>query len=191
MPFSNVEKESRKPPAMIQVPPSAWAAEWPENPGEPVMCGLRPLSEADLIFANGEAVKEALLMYPPSMEGCDDPRNSAYHDAQMRYVVSRGTCDPNDVTKPWEFWGKHGGDGVVQDALTMHGLKMLWDAIERVTIETSPVEPEATDADIQELLTKAPDALAAMPQWQAARVRRLLHWCLNAALAAKGEVTDG
>lgn len=191
MPFSKVEKESRKPPAMIVVPATAFAPTWRDNPEGDVLVGLRPLSEADLIFCNGEAVKLALQFYPVGLAGAEGPRNTAYHDAQMRYVVSRGTCDPNDVTQPWEHWGKWGGDEIIREALTMNGLKLLWDAIERVTIETSPVEPLATDEDIQELLTKAPVALAAMPTWQAARVRRLLHFCFNIVLSSSGEVNDG
>jgi hypothetical protein len=190
--FSKIEKETRKPPAMVQVPASAWAPSWKDAPLDPVLVGLRPLSEQDLVFCNGEAVKHAFRFYPTSLdEGVATARDAAYHDLQMRLAVSRATCDPNDVTQPWEVWGRHGGDELVREVLTTEGVKFLWDHLERVTIETSPVEPQATDEDIQELLKKAPGALAAMPHWRAARVRRLLHFCLNQTLAALGEVTDG
>lgn len=192
MPFSTIERASRKPPAMVQVQPVVWAPTWKDAPEEPVMVGLRPLSEADLVFCNGEAVKLAIQFYPLATDAAAvEARDRAYNEALMRLAVSRGTCDPNDVTQPWEFWGKYGGDEVVRDALTTNGLKMLWDALERVTIETSAVEPEATDQDIIELLTKAPKALAAMPTWQAARTRRLLHFLLNQCLEALGETSDG
>jgi hypothetical protein len=84
-------------------------------------------------------------------------------------------------------WGRWGGDELVRDALTPEGVKLIWDALERTTIETSPTSALATDEEVAELVVKAPRALAEMPPWQAQRVRRLLRFCLEEMSAALGE----
>lgn len=171
------------------VPVLAWSHTWDDRPREPVMAGLRPLSEADLVFCRTEALRIVDGWYPGAQVDAmgEVDRIVAYNDALMRLGVSRGTCDPNNVREAWDVWGRHGGDELVREALTVEGTKMLWDALERTTMEVSPVLAAATDEEIAELTDKAARALTSMPKWQAQRVRRLLRFCLDTCVGALGE----
>jgi hypothetical protein len=96
----------------------------------------------------------------------------------IRWIVARGTTDPNDVALPFELWAEAPED-IVKDALTPEGAKAIYDAIERLAIETSPVLEEATLDDVGELFAFAFEAFPKMPPEKAKRVRRLLKFCLN------------
>lgn len=179
------------PAAIVRVPVSAWASSWRDRPLEEETIGVRPLTEGDVVFARSEAARIALGAHPVPPEGTPDvfadERNAAFNDALLRMGASRGTCDPTDASQPWGGWGRHGGDVLVLEALTVEGARLLWDAIERVTIDTSPVMPQATDEEITELAEKAARATQRMPAGRAARLRRLLRFALNETLEALGE----
>jgi hypothetical protein len=137
--------------------------------------GVTLLSESDLARAKSMAAEEAWRLYPRRED--DERRIEAMTEALVRLVVAYGTCAPDDVTRPWDLWGAAPED-TVQSALTVDGVKFLFDAIERLAIARSPaIEPSVDDVD--ELWLLAPECLPRMPKARADRVRRLMRFCVD------------
>ena len=182
-PFARAKANACPPAGTEVIPARAFSPEWDGKPDDEVCFGIRPLSNTDIDFVRGEAFKRMQAAFP----GIDVSRDEvttelatqAYNDGLMRLAVARGTCDPNDARRPHPVW-QGMADDIVHDALTVEGTKAIYDALERTTIAASPVRREIKDDELEELITKAPKALAAMPDWQARRVRRLLAWALDA-----------
>lgn len=182
--FDKVLAENRSPPAVERIPMSSFHPS--ANAASDMMIGVRPLSDADMTYCRGEALRAAVAWVQERGELASEVRAETYNDILMQLAVARGSCDPNDVNAPFEVWGVSGQEpGVVGSYLTSHGVKLVFDAIERVTIATSPVRPEIEDDQIQELAAKAASALAAMPSWQAARARRLLAFVHDEIVSVK------
>jgi hypothetical protein len=125
------------------LPRSAFADVWSGKPAGDVAIGLRVLSEADVQTARAEAAKLAVELHPED----GDDRIDAFNDALVRWAVARGTTDPNDVRRPYF----EAAEDTVRDALTSHGALAVYEALERLTIETSPLEPPASNDDLHSL----------------------------------------
>ena len=171
------EESTLAPVATQVVPPEAFSMRWLRRPKDATCCGLRPLSESDIRFAMVEAER---LVKRCVEQGARDESvlTGVYNDALICLAVARGTCDPNNATRSWDVWGGAPED-TVQDALTKEGAKALYDAIERVTIATSPVRPEIRDAEFDELFAIARESLARLPPPRAQRCRRLFYFLLT------------
>ena len=118
--------------------------------------------------AKAEAAREA------SSRGLSTDR---YGEALVAWVVGFSACDPNDASKP--FFQR--GDEEARQRLTPEALRCLWDETEMAHLETSPLRPEASDVDLAELaLTMTdPGAWERLSRGDAARLRRLLRFCLE------------
>lgn len=171
--YSDLGKE---PPGMRVAPPTIWHPRWSKRPRSPIAIGLRPLSFGEPTEARSLAADHAWQMHPQDAGSEDELRLEAYNDALVRFVVVRGTCDPNDVEKSLALW-EGVGDSLAFLALTADGARWLYDAIEAVTIECSPVQREAEDAELAGLEARLREA--ALPAGKAARVRRLLGFALD------------
>lgn len=175
--FAEVADEiDRTPPASMIVQPSTFASTWDSRPVQEELVGLRPLSSDDMTYALGEAYRLAMRDHPHDSD--KSGREIAYNENIMRLAIARGTCDPNDLTKAWEVWGGSPEDAV-HYALTREGTKSLWDAIERVSIETSPVRAQIDDEDLARLARIVKATLARMPAARSARARRLFLFLLE------------
>lgn len=139
----------RTPPGFVVVPKSAWATSWAKAPKDDVAIGLRLLSESDVQIARAWAAKKASAMFLVDGRLTDsDDFNAAYNDALMRYAVARSACDPNDASAP--YW--QAAEDVVGVALTSGGVRLIYDAIERMHVAMSPTTPIANDQDVAELV---------------------------------------
>lgn len=165
--MSRFAADERKPTGSLVVGPTAFADDYKERPGDDSCIGLRLLSEQDIVFARGEAAKLAVSIEEP------EARLETYNDALMRYLVARAACDPNNATEPF-----FPDEDIAFRALSVEGTKALYDAYERLTIETSPVQPEATAEDLLGVAELAVKALPMLPPERASRVRRLLGFCI-------------
>jgi hypothetical protein len=173
--FGEVAKGQKAPLATMVLPPSAFSPAWPDAPTEPVCVGLTLLSDGDAERALPAAMAEAWQVFP-RVE--DQPlRYAAAEDILLRYIVARGTTDPNDVSEPPELWSEAPED-IVKHALTIEGVRAIFDALERLRLSTSPAMLEATDEQIA-LLPNMTKGLNVIPTWRAVRVRRLLAFCLG------------
>ena len=176
--FSSIERpEVATPPAHTRVvPPTVFASTFKGRPTSEVCAGFRALSEDDLTFVSQDAAKRAWEAHPQPLD--EELRIAAYNACVLRTMVARGTCDPNDCTKPWDMW-KGAPDLNVHTMLTHDGARFLFAEVERATILASPLRAEATDADMLTLFAVLTDALPKVPHGAASRVRRMLAYALD------------
>lgn len=78
----------------------------------------------------------------------EEGRIECFNDTLVRWVVARGTCSPDDVTKPCSLWPAL-ADDIVMEALTPRGARFLFDEIDLMSRELSPVRDEADDDDVE------------------------------------------
>lgn len=179
--FSEVEQQ--RPPSHVNVPPTAWASAWADRPLEEVCIGLRLVPDADLEDARIEAYRRAKGLVPDHEKSAEATEVfiATFQDALVRWVIARGTCDPNDVYRPWETWADAAEDIAVEQALTDHGAQLIYDAWERMRLEANIGLAAASDADLAllpELLRRLP-RLAESSRTSELRLRRLLRFVLE------------
>jgi hypothetical protein len=172
-----------RPPRVIVVPFTAFADGWKGKPKDDVAMGLRRLSEADTQSARAEADQLSRELHDHPGE----ERDAAFNDALMRWAVARATTDPNDVHQPFFDMA----EDTVREALTSHGVRRIYEELERLTIATSPLHPIATDEDLRELVARLSDAatLDQLTTGQARQLRRLLRHCLDELRLITGSPT--
>lgn len=160
-----------KPADVVMVLPEHFADAWPSKSAEPVRVGLRLVSEKDLQTARAQASKTAWDHFPDE-DLDEDERIDCYNAALMTWVVACATCHPDDASKPWIDMAHDN----LQLALTSGGLRSLWERVEALTVECSPLAPEATDDELTALFAAVQSGAA----WTSAdvpavrRARRLL-----------------
>lgn len=179
--FSDIER--LQPPSTIVVSPNAWSSTWAKRPKEDVCLGLRFVSDRELEDAHIEAYKRAERLFPAhkESEAAKELFAASFTGTLMRWVVARGTCDPNDVTQLWELWADAAEDIAVEMALTDHGVQFIYDAWERMRIAADIAMPVASDDDISLLseLAKRLPTLAGQSRAREQRCRRLLRFVLE------------
>jgi hypothetical protein len=153
----------------------AFADDWREKPeGGEIALGLRKVSDADAQTARAEAAKFATDMH-------DDQQGQieSFNDALMRWLVVRGTCDANDVTKNAPLFD--GSEENVRNALTSKAIRYIWDEIDRFHVETSPLVSAASDEDMVAFsnIVAQVDLLNQMSSGAALRIRKLVSFCLT------------
>ena len=172
------QADARLPPDAVTVPLGAFSPEWEERPTGDVCMGLRPVPPRDLEDARKAAADVATKLYPEAQRG--EPHMSLwmdhYHDMLLRSIVARGTCDPNDVTQPWEGW-RADPDDIARMVLTTDGAQFLFDAWERMRASCNVATKPATDEELIELITLLP-TVDGLGRTRALRARRLLAHCL-------------
>lgn len=171
------------PPGTVVVPPAAWSSQWSDRPEEEVCIGLRFVPDADLEDARVEAYRRAAGLFPDHEKSPETTELfiTSFQDGLVRWVIARGTCDPNNLHNPWECWNAAPEDIAVEQALTDLGAQLIYDAWERMRIQANIALPTATDADLlllPELLRRLP-RMAAVSRTRALRVRRLLRFVLE------------
>ena len=174
--WSNVvAQKGQTPPRTITLDPSAFGDTWHRRPAKAISVGIRTIGVLDIADARSAAAQAALQRH--GEEG-DIAAVEAYHDELMAWVVSRCTCDPDDVHLELPLW-----DGMPQDSakegLTPAGMRTIFDAYERLTIEQDPSQVEATDDEIVRLPDVYAAAVAHLQGDRLARVRRLVRFVLD------------
>lgn len=173
------QQAARTPPDAITVSPRAFSPEWDDRPKDDVCIGLRPIPTRDLEDARREAADAATKMFPRATEG--EPFFTLwadqYHDMLLRSIVSKGTCDPNDVTQPWDGW-RDDPDELARTNLTTEGTQLIFDAWERMRLAHDLTTTPATDDDVEEFIALVA-TIDLLPRGRAMRVRRLLSFCLS------------
>jgi hypothetical protein len=166
-----------RPHAVVVLPSSAFADEWPHKPHADVAIGLRLLSEQDIKIAKGQA--KAALLRAQTGHKVDVPVLSweLYNDELMRYAMARATTDCNDIAKTYF---QHAED-TIQVALTSRGVARLWDAYTKMLVATSPASPQATDDDVVRLsrILAQPGVLDRLESGKRAEARKVLAYVLE------------
>lgn len=145
--FKDLHEQSAgaKPGRVLTLPPTIWATTWDSKPMGNVAIGLRLLSEADLVTATAESVREAEKLYPDGGDEFVVARNGFL----LRWMIARGICDPNNADKPSEILPL--AEDMVRDALTDRGARWLFEEIERYHAEVSPIHRPVTDEELRTL----------------------------------------
>lgn len=107
--------------------------------------------------------------------------------AMMKWIIARGTCDPNNIAAAWEGWSAAPED-MAHEVLTDHGMQLIFDAWERMRIVADVGLVPASDEDLSllpEMLLRLP-RLAEKSRAQALRVRRLLRYALEELETVEG-----
>jgi hypothetical protein len=142
-----------------------FAPTWDNAPGSDVIVGIRVYSEADARSAEQEAAKQET--------------DQAAQDTLFAIAVARGICDPNNVKAAHPLFPF--AEDTLQAALTPRAIKRLFDEIEKLHVDQSPMFPEATDEDLTELAGALiqPEPLGKLGAVKAARARRYARLILD------------
>jgi len=165
--------------AVVTVKPSDWASGYKERPLVNVRLGLRLLGDADLTYA---------LAIAKEMDE-RDPSNTKRN--LMTATVATALCNPDDASVAHEAFAAP--DELIRLALRPETIQALWDELERVMVETSPIREPATDESITVLMAAisegALDNLSELDPARETRIRRYLQFCLDELIDAAEEPT--
>ncbi len=204
--FSNLIAAPTAPPALavLPLPASAWATAYrgrrPETADGADTIGLRLPSVADLEHARRKASRLAWRAHPEDGDG--EGRIQVYNERVMAIVVARGTCRPDDARLAYFPLGDGVGeelpglaDDVVPLALTVQAVEWLYEEIDRLMVESSPVAPLATVGEVRALARGLEDGSAweGVSSVDTARARRLLLYVariLGVEAGADDDVAD-
>lgn len=160
-----VSADARPAPRTLTISPESFAESFRGRPTTDIVIGIKVPSERDYRAANFEAEKEP------------DPAKA--NQKIFDTVVSRGICDPNNVN------AEHPAFPVAEEtlpiALKPRAIQRIYDEIERLAVEQSPLYAEATDADVADLwaLLAGDAPFEGMAPIDAARCRRYLRFALE------------
>lgn len=177
--FSAIKE--RKAPRVIDLTPDMFQDEWPDKPREPVKAGLRLISEQDIDTAKAQAAARAIEFHGrPEVDESPltfDERIAAYNDALMTWAIATSLCFVDDCTRPYF-------DSPFENVLlafTPDGIRAIYEQLEILHIERSPLVDEIEADGIGELMARLAggelDTMAQGPKQR--RVRRLLTHVLN------------
>ena len=166
-------KAAQKPARVVVISPAEFSDQADKRPETDIAVGLRRLSETSEQGAMVEAAKRARELWPEG--SANEDLIAAANEALLCIVVARSLCDPNDVSRGHSAFPA--AEDTLPKMLTSRAIRRLWDEIELMAIETSPLQPEATDEQLEalavDLLTK-PQELRLLGPAREKRVRRLL-----------------
>lgn len=169
-----IERRPVPAPATAELRPEDFASDWPEKPVVPVLVGLRLPSEDDVqIVRKGADEATAAL-------ALSDPESAAhaFNDAVMARGVARSICSEHNVLEAHPVLPL--AEDTITQALTSRAIRRLYDALERLQVEQSPLAPEASDDELAELSDRivCGDPLELAPA-EAATFRRFARYMLD------------
>lgn len=161
------------PRKVVTIRDEDWASTFQDKPVVPIKLGIRLLSLSDQETIRAiahQAASEALT-------GTSD-YESVIQSAMLIATVSCAICSPTDTRRPHEFFDCP--NDKLPIALREETLKRLFDEVEKLAIETSPIFTEASDADVEEvtdlLLSGALTTIEDVDPVRASRVRRYIEF---------------
>ncbi len=144
--FRDAKKRIAKTPGRIlKLEPWVFADDWSGKPKDAVVVGLRLMSDGDKSKARSAAEAMAFELHAKGGVNAMD----AFNDHLVRQCAALGICSPNDAEQPAEILPA--AEEQVGAALTTRGARFIFDAIHRYEVESSPLNPEATDEELVEL----------------------------------------
>lgn len=153
-----------------------WATSFADRPECPVQVGLRLLSMSDQDSIRQIAHQASLAAIS---EGVDP--QAAAQSAMLISTVARSICHQRDARRAHELF--ECADDKLQIALTKEALTWLFDELEKMIVESSPIFGESTNDEIVVLCDMLQNgAMARLTEAdpvKAARVRRYLDFVLT------------
>ena len=149
-----------------------WATTHREKPVVPVKLGIRLLSENDIVYI--KAIAKSKADKTP-----DDPR--AYPNALVECSAAVAICNAEDASLAHDLFPCP--DEQLPVELKPETITAIWDELERLTIATSPVYPEANEVEIvafvDALADGALEILEVASPVRAVRARKLIRYLLD------------
>lgn len=138
------------PARVVVLEPTDFADSWTARPKKSVAVGLRRLSEREEQTVFDEAFRAAAQAMA---EVPEDERQArfvhVFNETTLAVGVGRAVCDPNDVAR--EAGPLPMAEATVGDALRSGTLRRLFEALEAVAVETSPLYRQAADDELEAL----------------------------------------
>jgi hypothetical protein len=161
-------------PKTFDLLPEHFGAAYEGKPVSKITVGLRVPSESEVRGIESAATKEAA-----QADGDFDQKLEAYNRALFTFYVARGLCNPHDVTAPHPLFELP--EDMIPLALTPRSIRRLFDEIELLHVEQSPIFLEATPEEVSELADRLaePEAFDAVPRPQRLRALRYLRFVLD------------
>lgn len=178
--------EARRPLSFVTVPPHIFSEEWDARPKAPVAIGLRLVAEADVFVARAQARRRANEAFPNLS---DSPNElplwvDAFNDAFLAHFLAFAMCDPNDAAADWEPF-RASREDMTRMFVTPDGLRLIYDAWERMRIANDPTQREATNEEISGLVELLEERSDLLGRPRAMRIRRLLAFCADELASVK------
>jgi hypothetical protein len=171
--FGEQTAGKRKAPRTFALKPEHYAETWGgKKPVASVELGLRIPSEQDVFNAQVEAERAA--------EGREPLEAELFKRRKLlALVVARCICSPHDVSEPHPFFELP--EDEVPLALKSTTIQRIYDEVERLVVEQSPIFGEATDAECLELsdLLAVPMATDHLDPVKAGHARRFILFALE------------
>lgn len=143
MNFAQQTSAKRSAPRKFTLKPEHFSETWGgKKPVAGIELGLRLPAEQDIFNAQIEANR--------SSEGREPLEAELVRRSKMlAFVVARGICSPHDVTEAHSYFELP--EDEVPAALKGTTIQRIYDEIEALAVEQSPVFSEATDDELREL----------------------------------------
>jgi len=175
--FSQLTEHVSVPPRKtVVIRAEHWASTFGDAPANPIKVGLRLLSIEDQETIRQVANKAALDAINADLDA-----QIAAHNAVLVTTVARAICSAKDARRGHDFFSSP--DDLLPIALTESSLKWLFDEVEKLTVECSPIFSEADDNDVADVCAALSDGalnrLTESDPVKAARVRRYLDFVLT------------
>ncbi|HEY1692246.1 MAG TPA: hypothetical protein VGG39_08790 [Polyangiaceae bacterium] len=189
--FSSVSPSTRTPLRTVVLPLTAFADTWAGKPLDPVCVGLRQLTITEFEAALAAANEQARQWHVNHDTGQfhDEATAIVARDEQlMVQCIARVTCDCNDTSATYFV----GGEPTARDALTLSGVRLLWDELLLLHVTTSAATHEASDAEVVEAgrLLSRPGAMARLSEDEQVTARTIVAHLLTKLLAASAATED-
>jgi hypothetical protein len=177
--FEQAVGETVAPPRVVKLPVSSWRSAYEGKPEVDISVGLRLPSQDET-----EGIEREALRTMRENLGADTDKAFAiqsYQEAKLVNLVATCICDTDDVSACHPLFETP--NATLPLVLTKEGLRYLFDQIERLQIDSSPIFPEASDTDVDALMELIRDG--ALPRLSStnpidhARCRRYLALCLE------------
>lgn len=163
------------PPRVVSLPLSAWKSTYSGRPERDVKIGLRLPGQDDTDTVETEALK---ALQHAAKNG-DEAAVRAYNESKLLNIVALCICDPFDVNKAHDLFETP--NAILEIALTPQGIRRLFDEIERLQIETSPIFREASDEELNTfaLMINEGAVQGLDSKVDRARIRRYVAYCIE------------
>jgi hypothetical protein len=172
---ADYSEETVLPPRVVKLPLSAWCSTYAGKPECDVRIGIRLPGQEDAEIIEAEALKAM----QEATRGGEAAAFRAYNEAKLLNLVALCICSPTDVSAPHELFETP--NAILQIALTPQGIRRLFDEIERLQVETSPIFREASDIEVSELAESLVDGALSRctDPTKASQIRRFLGFCIE------------
>lgn len=147
----------RPAPRTFKLRPEHFAESWGRRPAAAFDIGLRVPGEQDYRNANAEAEKaqdEAVEHAARNNLSQDRQREAgikAFNTRLIDFCVARGVCNQHNVVAPHPYFEL--ADDEIPLALTSKAIGRIFDEIERLAVDQSPIFLEATSDELLRLAT--------------------------------------